>query len=68
MKRKKLEETVRKAIKKISDEGKYQKYARGTFRNMLAKIAQGKRKNTAPFTEAPPPQAGKSAPPGQGDQ
>ena len=66
MNRKKLEEAVRKAIKKISDEGKYQKYARGTFRNMLAKIAQGKRKNTPPFTEDP--HMGKSAPPGQGDQ
>jgi len=63
--RKKLEEAVRKAIKKISDEGKYQKYARGTFRNMLAKIAQGKVKNTAPFTEHP--HTGKSAPPGQGE-
>ena len=33
---------------------------------MFAKIAQGKRKNTPPFTEDP--HMGKSAPPGQGDQ
>ena len=66
MDRKRLEEAVRTAIKKISNEGKYQKHARKTFKNMLAKIAQGKNKNTAPFTEDP--HMGKSAPPGQGDQ
>ena len=66
MNRKTLEEAVRKALNKIADEGRYQKYARGTFRNMLAKIAQGKVSNTAPFTEDP--HTGKSAPPGQGDQ
>jgi|TARA_B100000424_G_scaffold237362_1_gene202807 hypothetical protein len=64
--RKKLEEAVRKAIKKVANEGKYQKHVRKTYRNMFAKIAQGKRKNTPPFTEDP--HMGKSAPPGQGDQ
>jgi len=64
--RKQLEEAVRKAIKKISDEGKYQNHARDTFKRMLAKISLGKNKNTAPFTE--PTHMGKSAPPGQGDQ
>tara|TARA_R110002110_G_scaffold303450_1_gene517513 strand:+ start:251 stop:451 length:201 start_codon:yes stop_codon:yes gene_type:complete len=63
--RKKLEEVVRKALKEIRDEGKYQGYARGTFKKMLAKIAQGKNKNTKPFTEDP--HTGKSAPPGTGE-
>ena len=62
MNRKTLEEVVRKTIKKITTEGEYQKYARGTFRKMLEKIAQGKVKNTAPFTDDPPPRAGKSPP------
>ena len=65
MNRMKLKEAVKKALKKITDEGKYQNYAKGSFRSMLAKIAKGKVKNTAPFTEAP--HTGKSAPPGTGE-
>ena len=65
MNRKKLKEVVVKVLKEMNDEGKYQGYARGTFKKMLAKIAQGKVKNTAPFTEHP--HKGKSAPPGQGE-
>ncbi len=60
MNRKALEEAVRKAVKKFTTEGQYQKYVRKTYKNMFAKIAQGKRKNTAPFTEDP--HMGKSPP------
>ena len=65
MNRKKLEEVVRKVLKEIDNEGKYQNFAQGTFKKMLAKIAQGKRKNTDPYTENP--HKGKSAPPGTGE-
>ena len=65
MNRMKLKEVVIKVLKEMNDEGKYQGYAKGSFKKMLAKIAQGKVKNTAPFTEHP--HTGKSAPPGQGE-
>ena len=59
------DEAERSSNKEMNDEGKYQGYAKGSFKKMLVKIAQGKVKNTAPFTEDP--HTGKSAPPGQGE-
>ena len=42
MNRMKLKEVVIKVLKEMNDEGKYQGYAKGSFKKMLVKIAQGK--------------------------
>lgn len=58
-----LREIVREAINEAAAQGEFQKYARGTFSNMIKKISSGGNKNTPPFSEKSP-RAGKSAPPG----
>jgi hypothetical protein len=59
----KLREMVREAIVEAAAEGKFQKYARGTFSSMIKKISSGGNNNTPPYTEKSR-KAGKSAPPG----
>ena len=57
------QEMTEKVMAIIKGEKNFEsKNAGGTFRKMLEKIAQGKVKNTAPFTDDPPPRAGKSPP------
>jgi hypothetical protein len=61
MKRNKLEEIVRNIVAEAASQGKFQSYAKGTYRSMIKLTRKGGNKNTPPFSKkAPGP--GKSGP------
>ena len=51
MKKKKLREMVRKAVTEAAAQGKFQKYAKGTFASMIKLAGSGGNANTPPFTK-----------------
>jgi len=51
MKKEKLREMVRKAVTEAAAEGKFQKYAKGTFASMVKLAGSGGNANTPPFTQ-----------------
>jgi len=61
MKKTRLEELVRKAITEAASQGKFQNYAKGTYKTMIKIAGSGGNKNTPPF-EKKAPCAGKSGP------
>ena len=61
MKKNRLEELVRKIVTEAAAQGKFQNYAKGSYRSMIKLISTGGNKNTPPFNKkAPGP--GKSGP------
>ena len=53
IKRKALEEHVRKALKEAAEEGRMQKVYRKSFADMIDKTEEGDNENTPPFTKKP---------------
>ncbi len=62
MKIEELKDLVRQVIQEAAKEGVYQKYAKSTFKRMIATASTGGNKNTAPFTKKTA-KPGKSGPP-----
>jgi len=65
IKKKRLREIVKGIVEEAAAEGKFQKYAKGTYASMIKIAASGGNKNTPPFIKKPS-KSGKSAPPGDG--
>jgi hypothetical protein len=61
-----LREIVKNIVQEAASEGKFQKYAKGTFNSMIKTVSTGGNNNTPPFSKKAP-KAGKSAPPGTGE-
>jgi len=51
IKKKKIVEIVKKVIKEAAAQGKFQKYARGTFASMIKLAGSGSVNNTPPYTQ-----------------
>ena len=61
MKRSRLAEIVRKVVTEAAAEGKFQKYAKGSYASMIKLASTGGNKNTPPF-DSKPAGPGKSGP------
>jgi len=61
-----LKSIVRNIVQEAAAEGKFQKYAKGTYSSMIKLVSTGGNKNTPPFIKKSS-KAGKSAPPGSAE-
>jgi len=57
-----LRSIVRNIVQEAAAEGKFQKYAKGTYSSMIKLVSTGGNNNTPPFTDKSA-KTGKSAPP-----
>lgn len=57
-----LKSIVKNIVQEAAAQGKFQKYAKGTYSSMIKLISTGGNKNTPPFTKKSS-KPGKSAPP-----
>jgi hypothetical protein len=61
-----LRDMVHRIVQEAAAEGKFQKYAKGTYASMIKLASTGGNKNTPPYTKRSKG-PGKSAPPGNGE-